>query len=231
MIVVYSAIFGGSDRLKRAPKGPHCVCFTDDPNLVGDRWEVVLRPATDRPRRAARVIKMTPQDLFPDADASVWVDGSIEFKDWPRFMQDCADAEIACFDHPDRSNCYDEGEAVIRLKIAHDIGKDQVRAALAKYRAEGFAPKTLSTTGLFYRKHTERVAAFNAMWRDDLNNYGTNDQVHVDYCAWKTGVPIRHLQGHYRDNPYATYDKTDHHKRRKPQFLLEKDCQNYLADA
>lgn len=225
MTVLYSCIFGGSDRLKRAPKGPRCVVFTDDPKLKGEGWEVQFVGDVDKPRRAARVRKMTP--MFDEP--TIWVDGSIEIRDWPALMTDIGDAEIACFAHPDRSTCYDEGETVIRLKIAHDAGKDQVRDALAKYWLEGFRPTMLSTTGLFYRKHTERVAAFNDLWRDELNRYGTNDQVHVDYCAWKTGIQIRYLRGHYRANPYALYDRVDHHRRRKPQFLREADCGNYLA--
>lgn len=232
MIVLYSAIFGSSDSLKRAPRGPDtCIVFTDDQNLAGPGWSVLARETQAKPRRAARALKMIPHLMFPDADAWLWVDGSIEIKDWPRLIRDIGDAEIACLPHPDRSDCYAEGETVMRLKIAYDVGRHQIKEALAKYRAEGFAPTKLSTTGLLYRKNTPKVIAFNELWREELNRYGTNDQVHVDYCAWKAGVEVHYLQGHYRANPYATYDKTDHHQRRKPQFLLEKDCRNYLEQA
>lgn len=227
MIVVYSAIFGGSDSLKHAPTGAdRCVVFTDDATLAGPGWEVVVHPTPERPRRAARVLKMAPIGLFPDAEASIWLDGSIELRDWNALMLDTAGADIACFAHPDRSTCYDEGATVVRLQIAHPA---KVNESLRTYRREGFAPTSLSTTGLFYRRHTPRVAGFNQLWRDQLNAYGTNDQVHVDYCAWKTGVTVTHLRGHYRDNPYAVYDKADHHRRRKPQFKLEAECDNYLA--
>jgi len=232
MIVLYSAIFGGSDRIKRAPKGPDaCVVFTDDASLAGSGWCLLYREPPPKPRRAARALKMLPHTIFSDADAWLWVDGSIEIKDWPRLMADIGDAEIACLPHPDRSTCYAEGETVIRLKIAHDVARQQVQDAMTKYRAEGFAPTSLSTTGLFWRRNTERVRAFNDLWYEELNRYGTNDQVHVDYCAWKVGVPIKHLSGHYRDNAYSEYDGKDHRKRRQPQFLLERDCQNYLEDA
>lgn len=237
MIVAYTAIFGGSDSLKRAPAADRCYCYTDEPGFHGFRysetakpfspgWEIIARPPEASPRRAARILKMKPQQWFPQATASVWVDGSIEIKDWPGLMADCADADIACLPHPDRNSCYDEGAAVVRLKIAH---ADRVTAALDLYRADGFAPTRLSTTGLLYRRNTEKVAAFNRLWRDHLDAYGTNDQVHFDYCAWKTGVQVTYLRGHYRDNPYAKYDQADHHRRRKPQFLLEADCAHYLA--
>ena len=229
MIVLYSAIFGGSDSLKRAPPADSCVCFTDDPKFAGPGWRVLSREKQDRPRHAARKLKMSPHLIFPDADAWLWVDGSIEIRNWPLLLRDIGDADIACLPHPDRSTCYAEGETVIRLKIAADRGKDQIRDALAKYRADGFDPKSLSTTGLFYRRNTPAVVAFNELWHGELNAYGTNDQVHVDWCAWKAGVAIKHLRGHYRDNPYAVYDGVDHRRRRQPQFLLEKDCQEYLA--
>lgn len=227
MIVVFTAIFGGSDTLKPAPLGAdRCVCLSDDLAISGPGWEVCCRPAEKRPRRAARVAKMTPHELFPAADASIWVDGSIVIRDLPAILNDAGDADIACFVHPDRSSCYDEGYTVVRLQIAHP---KKVNLALDLYRREGFAPTALSTTGLFYRRHSPRMRHFNELWREHLDRYGTNDQVHVDYCAWKTGVRIAYLTGHYRDNPYATYDRLDHHRRRKPQFLRDEDCAHYLA--
>lgn len=226
MIVVYTAIFGGSDSLKPAPPADRCVCYTDDTKLAGAGWEIVRRPPEKSARRAARVLKMSASEMFPNAEASVWVDGSIEICDWAYLMADTDKADIACFTHPDRSNCYDEGRKVVQLRIAH---ASKVHLALEIYRRDGFSPTALSTTGLFFRKHTPAVAAFNALWRAHLDRFGTNDQVHVDYCAWKCGVPITYLAGHYRDNPYARYDKADHHRRRRPQFLIEEDCAHYLA--
>lgn len=226
MIVAYTAIFGGSDSLKEAPPADRCVCFTDGDVAIATGWEIVKREPPEHPRRAARVLKMSPHALFPDASASVWIDGSIQINDWALLMRDAADAEVACFSHPDRSTCYDEGETVIRLRIAHPV---KVRAALEVYRSEGFEPSALSTTGLLFRGHTAEVNRFNELWRDHLDTYGTNDQVHVDYCAWKAGVEITHLAGHYRANPYARYHKDDHHRRRKPQFRLEAACDHYLA--
>jgi hypothetical protein len=231
MIVLYTAVLGGCDSIKHAPHGPDaCVCFTDEMSVSDGQfyrgWQILHVAAAGRARREARILKMTPHEQFPEYDASVWVDGSIQINDWPKLMRDAKDASIACFSHPDRSDCYSEGDAVVRLKIAH---RAKVLAALELYRRDGFAPSTLSTTGLFYRKHTPAVERFNHMWREHLNAYGTNDQVHVDYCAWKCGVPVTYLMGHYRDNPYAKYDQHDHHIRRKPQFRLEADCADYLA--
>jgi hypothetical protein len=226
VIVLYTAIFGNSDSLKRAPKGPdRCVCFTDDGALAAPGWEIIARQTELRARRAARLLKMRPHELFPEADATIWVDGSIEITDFTGLMNAIGRSEVACFAHPDRSTCYDEGRKVVQLQIAH---RAKVEAALEIYRRDRFAPTRLSTTGLLYRRNTLGVAAFNRLWRDHLDRFGTNDQVHIDYCAWKCGVPITYLPGHYRDNQFAHYDKDDHHRRRKPQFRLEADCEHYL---
>lgn len=227
MIVVYTAIFAGSDSLKSAPAADRCVCYTDG-DCAGGGWEIVRVPRPVKPRAAARTIKMTPHELFPEASAWLWIDGSIAIRDYRALLAAIGDADIACMPHPDRKTCYDEGETVIRLKIAADKGKAQVRAALAKYRSDGFSPTALSTTGLFWRRNTPQVVAFNRLWHAELNAYGTNDQVHVDYCAWKAGIVIMHLPGQYRQNAFATYDKADHHRRRQPQFLLEAECEAYL---
>lgn len=222
MIVCYTAILGGSDRLKPAPAGPDvCVCFTDDPALAGTGWTVVLQPPAHQPRALARRLKLTPHILFPLAEASVWIDASMRVQDWPALLADSDGALCACLRHPDRSSCYEEGEAVIRLKIAEPA---RIRAALARYRLDGFAPTALSTTGLLVRRHTPRVAAFDERWLAQLDQYGTSDQVHMDYCAWTVGLPVTYLRGHYRDNPYVVYDQADHHARRRPRFHLEREC-------
>lgn len=226
MIVAYTAIFGGSDSLKQAPPADRAICFTDVPPVDYRGWEIVRQNASGGARVAARLLKMTPHKLFPDAIASVWVDGSIEIRNWQMLMWDSAVHDIACFAHPDRSNCYDEGRMCIRLERANP---SSVADALELYTSERFNPTALSTTGLLYRKHTHGVQSFNDLWREHLDKYGINDQVHIDYCAWKTGVTISHLQGHYRDNPYAFYDRVDHHSRRKPQFNPGDRCEHYLA--
>ena len=226
MIVVYTAIFGGSDTLKRPAVGAdRCVCYTDDPHLERKGWEVVFRPPEKKPRPAARALKVAAHDLFPAADATIWVDGSICIFDLPALLDAIGDADIACLPHPDRHSCYAEGATVIRFGIAHPRA---VNVALELYRRDGFAPTALSTTGLLYRRNTPAVAQFNALWRKHLDAYGTNDQVHFDYCAWKIGIPVLHLPGHYRQNPFATYDKHDHHVRRKPQFKLREEVEHYL---
>lgn len=221
MIVVYTAIFGASDSLKQAPAGAdRCICLTDDVTLSGRGWEMRYRPTPTHPRQAARAVKLASDVLFPEASLVVWVDGSIEIRDWARLMADVAKAELACLPHPDRDTCYDEGRKVVQLKIAH---ADQVNAALEEYRQAGFTPRRLATTGLLVRRQTPRVAAFNALWRDHVARYGTNDQVHVDYCAWRAGLTMSWLTGHYRDNPYMRYDQQDHHRRRRPQFLPDRE--------
>lgn len=226
MIVAYTAIFGGSDSLKQAPPADRAICFTDVPPVDYRGWEIVRREASAGARIAARLLKMTPHELFPNADASVWVDGSIRIHDWAKLVSHAETHDVACLSHPDRSNCYDEGRLCIRLERANP---SSVADALYLYDSDGFKPTKLSTTGLLYRKHTPDVQSFNELWRQHLDRYGINDQVHVDYCAWKSGVKIGYLQGHYRDNPYATYDRADHHLRRKPQFNPGDRCDHYLA--
>jgi len=227
MTVLYTALFGGSDRLKPAPPGPdRALCFTDQADLTGGGWTFVYQPRSAQPRVSARHVKLSADALFPNADVSVWIDASITLTDWTGLLTDAGGAEVACLAHPDRSTCYAEGETVIRLRIASPA---RIREALGHYREAGFAPPRLSTTGLLVRRHTPAVAAFNARWREQLDRYGTNDQVHVDYCAWQTGVTVRHLPGDYRANRYMVYDQVDHHARRRPQFLREAECVRHLA--
>lgn len=218
MIVLYSALFGGSDTLKPAPAGPdRCVMFTDNAALAGHGWEFIVEPRSAFTRWQARQKKTTSHLLFPDAEIVVWADASMTIMDWPRLIRDFTPGgDVACLPHPFRNNCYDEGAKCIELKIG---GVRNITKALDGMRADGFAPTVLSTTGLFLRRNTDAVRRMNEFWYDHLERFGINDQVHLDYCAWKAGASRVWLAGNYLDNPYMVYDRLDHRKHRKPQYL------------
>ena len=71
MIVLYTAILGGSDRLHPAPRtgADRCVCFTDDTALErnANGWEIHRWELIATPRREAWLLRCQSHLLFPDA--------------------------------------------------------------------------------------------------------------------------------------------------------------------
>lgn len=216
MIVVFTAILGGSDSLKPAPAGAdRCVCFVDEPTAYPDAmgWELVRHEYQGDPRFEAWRLRCVPHALFP-YDRSVWVDASFTVTDLPRILRDAGDAPIAALRHHTRRNAYQEAAEIVKVKQASaiDIGI-QVRA----YRASGFNVPHLSISCLIVRDHSADVQRFNETWLDQIRMYrGDNTQVSLDYAAWTNGLTIKALTGTRHKNPYATHDHADHKQRRKP---------------
>lgn len=215
MIVLYTALLGGSDRLKPAPAGvvDRCVCYTDDLTIDPQGWELVGYQALIDARREAWRVRCHPEDLF-HADTVIWLDASLEILDLPRLVADAAPFDLAGLRHPERSSPYDEATELLAIGQGD---AESLKAQVAAYRAEGFPGSMLTTSGILIRRMTPAVLQFNAFWSEQIERYrGDNTQVSLDYAAWRAGVPMAHLAGTYIDTPYIKYDHEEHHRRRRP---------------
>ena len=80
--VVYTSIMGSIDELNEVVQPNDNVdylCFTDNQNLRSKTWKIILcRDYFNSPRLTAKVFKLFPHSLFPDALESLWVDGNFE---------------------------------------------------------------------------------------------------------------------------------------------------------
>lgn len=216
--VVYTAVIGQTDPLEAPPPSRHdvaYVCFTDGRPVDG--WETRPVVARGAARPMARGFKTQPQALFPDAQWSVWMDASFRLVDLAALV----DAAIATgcpivgFHHPDRARIVDEAQAIIR---AGQAPADAVLRQVRAYQGAGFdrpdvAQRVLTTTGVLFRRHTPAVAAFDALWLTQIELYTVRDQLSVDFCAWRCGLPIGYWPGHYRANPFVVYERLRRRRR------------------
>lgn len=222
MIIVYTAILGGCDSLKPAPNGAdRCVCYTDDQQHVTatNGWTIRVWPKAMYEKRKdsrheAWRLRCVPNHIFVGYDTVVWVDASFMLTDLPGLLRDSDGHELSALRHHKRHSCYDEGVEVV--KNGQSYASD-VSTQLGCYRREGFKPTELSISCILVRQNTPKVTAFNELWDAEIQKHqGDNTQLSIDYCAWKTGVGVHHLQGARKDNPYAVHDHEDHKRRRKP---------------
>lgn len=233
-LLVYTAVIGeDTDALKpvrdelQAP-GIDYVCVTDLPlkeHRAGG-WQMrVTTPKAD-PVREARRLKILQQapvitsQYVPTSgyDVTLWIDAAYQLKFDPLSLADAIrqnhTLDVLALAHPDRDTVEAEGEAVIRHK---SVPRELIAAQLDRYRREGFLPQPagehlgarpqrLTTTGFLMRRNCERVRRFNHAWWSEMESCGhTRDQMSVDYAAWKSGVEIEYLDGHYRSNRFAVW--------------------------
>lgn len=228
MVIVYTAILGGCDSLKPAPKGAECICFTDgtDGDLGASSgsqdnahgWKFIVWDRRswhlDNPRREAWRLRCVPHQIFNAYDTVIWVDASFTITNLPRLLRDSDGHDLSGLEHHSRSSCWDEGVEVVRNGQSDAA---DVSTQLGGYRRECFQPSALTISCVLVRQNNPRVTAFNELWDAEIQKHpGDNTQLSIDYCAWKTGVYMHHLKGARKDNPYAVHDHADHKRRRKP---------------
>lgn len=214
-LVVYKAVFRppGDDAYDRLYP-PECppedgvayVIFRDVPEpYVEHGWHVL--PArfdhVDR-RLRARHHKCCPHLLFPDAAATLWLDGSLTPKVPPsQVLERHGRHHVATFDRVKRDCLYDEGVAMARKR------RDEpalIHAQLARYRREGYpAHNGLCATTAVLRRNTSEAARFGDLWWEEIARGCNRDQVSANYVLWKLGMDWGRLQGQWNHSPLFTW--------------------------
>jgi hypothetical protein len=215
-IVVYTALFGDIDPLWSplpvAMRGARWVAFTDRerrsqglwthemaakwPNVILDThrahsnlgWEVRPVEKVRSNRGMARYHKIMSHLHFPDADATIWIDGNVRLRILPKqaIRNWLGKREMATFNHNDRCCLYDEAAFCVKKGKGSKIElQRQVRA----YRNEGMPTKWgLAETKCLIRRNTARIAQFNEAWWSELQKFSRRDQVSFPYVCWKLGL-------------------------------------------
>jgi GT2 family glycosyltransferase len=197
-IVIYSAISGDYDELKRpeyVSEGCDYVCFSD--KRIGNHHNWQIRPFdyyNADPTRTARYVKLHPHVYFPDYEWSIWVDANL------LIVGDVADfisgmplnCHVATFKHPDRDCIYDEASKCIDLKLDKP---EIIMAQVNRYRSENYPHNLgLSETNVIVRKHNEEdvIQLMNDWWKE-IDNGSKRDQLSLNYVAYKNDIRLGFL--------------------------------------
>lgn len=209
-LLVYTATFGDTDTV-RAPdcviKGVDYLCFGDRPCVAPYEW-IPVAAADEKPHVAARRFKiLATHPRLQDADMTLWHDASYRLVgDLKWLWRGLKHADLVAMFHPRRTRIEDEAVAIARY------GYLQIERALdhvARYRAAGFTDHVVTSPGILGRRRSSTIARFNALWWEEMQQWGGRDQGSVDYAAWATKVRVAHLPGTVRANPYAEWRVTE----------------------
>jgi hypothetical protein len=192
--VIYTAIAARKDVLA-APAhriaGVDYVCFTDDATIHSAFW--TMRPLSwwhSDPARVAKRPKILPHRELCEYDWSLWIDGNIHIKAdiEPFITQHLNRGDFFAFQHPDRSNIYEEADACIRL-AKDDPGL--ITAQIQYYRRSGI-PDDLGLTANFIllRRHSNANCVVMELWWDEINRWSKRDQISLPFALWKTAGSI-----------------------------------------
>jgi hypothetical protein len=204
--IIYTCITGDKDTLSEDinVKGAKAVCFTDDPTMKSEKWEIRLIPNLHKDiRRDSRTVKMLPHIFFPSAEYSLYLDGNIISKVPMQRMIDeyLVDDDIAVFKHHTRDCLFDEAKECIRLGLDDTNAIEQ---HIARY--EGFPKhKGLYQCGVILRRHTPKIKRLNEAWFAQYMTGCKRDQVSFPYVIEKEGISINAIDSFAYLHDYFEY--------------------------
>lgn len=203
-LVAYTSIYGHYDPLRPHPDHPDVdawVCYTDNPALTCPGWETVVEPARyPHPRLSAKWRKCHP----PDADRSIWVDGSVELFD-PAYVDVVCkllgDADMAFIPHPDRTNIRDEAAASLAI-AAQKYGGLDVHGQVDRYEARKGPQSGLWASTTFGRNHTPAVLQMGAAWMAHCELLTYQDQLSLPVLLDDYGITVAAIPGGLLASPW-----------------------------
>jgi hypothetical protein len=203
MIVCYTSIYGGYDTLKPHPNVPwvnRWVCYTDDPTLSCDGWDVEHEPARfAHPRLSAKWRKCHP----PEAQLSIWIDGSMVVND-PQFFAEMVGLlvkhEWAMFAHPERVSLMAEAAVSEQMVKYHGL---PVAAQAAYYIDKwGWPDNVLWASTTMGRRHTPEVLQAGAAWFAENEHWTYQDQLSLPPVIDRYDIDVGALQHTLWRNPW-----------------------------
>ena len=184
---VYTALFGDYEDLNEQPvagaNGGRLVCFTDDPNLTSDTWEIVfhqpLFPA-DR-ARSVRQLKMLGHAELAAHETTLWMDNSVVLDVPVEAVLDAwlDGADLAFAVHSFRATVLDEFLAVL-----DDALDDPTRVQEQLEHYLRATPEVLDERplwgGMIARRWTSEVHAAMTVWWEHTLRYSRRDQLSLN---------------------------------------------------
>lgn len=207
-LTVYTCVLGETDPL-RAPTvvNPQVryVCFSDVEQTLAPYEHVRIPLAVDSKLQSRAIKILANHPALGTPDATLWHDAAFRLDCDPLRLATrlLTETNMVAFRHPHRNAIEDEASAIAKFGW---IPAATLAAQVAAYRADGFTQRShITSTGLCFRRQTPALAAFNAFWWAQVEQWGYRDQMSVDYALWKMGIRPQYIPGHYRDNRYARW--------------------------
>jgi hypothetical protein len=193
--VVYTALMGDYETPMPQPLAGESevdfICFTDDPALTSDDWEVrLLEPAFGADSiRSARAVKLLGHPSLAAYDESLWVDQRIRLRVDPAVILDdwLATAELAVPRHSFRADVVTEFQAVLNAGM-----DDSSRLYEQLTHYAGLQPALLQHrvpwTGIVARRRSPEVERGMEQWFRHVLRYSRRDQLSFVHAMHEAGL-------------------------------------------
>ena len=186
--IVYTTIYGDYDNLKDQPDiGADYICFTDNPNLRSDCWDIRYEPVYQHlhPRLRAKFNKL----ICPFNTLSLYIDGSIQIVN-PNIIEELGkflNNGFAVYIHPSGRD-----SIISEYLASKDMEKYQnlpIKEQVEYYTKQGLPEHCgLWACGLILREKT--FSDFGSKWMLENLAWTYQDQLSLPYLVWKENFKI-----------------------------------------
>lgn len=198
--VLYTCITGNYDRLllqKFIADDYDYVCFTDNSQLLSysnyGAW--IIKPLASNMQDAVlsnRWHKTHPHILFPEYEASIYIDGNIRLNSG-YFIKAAEDKNIALVipKHNIRNCVFEEIEAVMKIIVPKGITSDISVKKMHEFLILNEMPHNYGflENNFIYRKHNDkRVIKIMEEWWHFIETIVNRDQLSLPYVLYKNNI-------------------------------------------
>lgn len=201
-VFVYTVLMGISERLNEQPiaavSNAEFVCFTDQPNLKSDTWQIrIIKPEVfGDSHRSSRVVKIGAFREFGEGAKTLYIDNTVILQCDPEPIVDqwLKRDSIAMFKHSGRESVLEEFDACmahklddqVKLKEQLKIYSSQIPAILTRQPFWG---------GLIARRNDAVADKFSREWMTHVLRYSRRDQLSVNAAQYLSGSCIKAIPG------------------------------------
>jgi len=198
--IVYTCIYGNYDNLKPQPDiGADYICFTDNPNLKSETWDVRYEPIYQHlhPRLRAKFHKL----ICPFDTLSLYIDGNIEIVD-PNIFDELSNFlhnGWATYIHPSGRDCI---KSELTESLAFEKYDGQPMREQVDYYFEKGMPEHYGLWACGIMLRDGKFEDFGSKWMLENLAFSYQDQISLPYLVWKEKFPLDTI----RLNQYACFD-------------------------
>jgi len=195
-------LLGGYDALLdqavAADSESRFLCFTDDPGLRSDTWEIVnVAPRFPQDlHRSSRVLKILGHERLAEFDATLCIDASVRLRRSPEeIIEDwlTEDVDMALASHSYREKIVDEFDEVVRLNYDD---RSRVYEQLVDYALA--YPDVLEARphwgGMLVRRRSAAVEGAMRLWFDHVLRYSRRDQLSLMVALLHGGLRFKSIE-------------------------------------
>ena len=210
-IAVYTAIFGDKDSIREPINynGVDSVDYfliTDKEDVKNHFYKIIYsrNKFTDIAKNA-RYYKLIGLKEFKKYDYIIWHDANLQLlhNSIPSLIKSVQHKQLATFQHPKRTNFYDEAIACI---LDEKEDSFTVFYQCLCYFFKNISPHCgLYETSILVKNNRRRDDRFYKTWWEEIKRHSRRDQISLPYALGKHKIQIGILKGERLDSPYVIY--------------------------